>query len=308
MTRDELVENQEGLLKAIQNSMSEDASVALGIINDEREMVVTRLIPAKTFRYSFKEGNLGSVDNPGFQEQYNKVFLNGQVDYAYYPSEIYGLPLKVTVSPVRDKIEGVIGALYVATCLNQKETLYNAAINLDKSIKETDSAIGEVSEGIQGLAGALSKIHEISTAISENINKTVSLINQVASTASRSNILALNASIEAARAGEAGRGFNVVAQEMGKLAKASGDVSKEIKETLSEMFDALNKVNKEVSDSDEIATSQAGCVEEISASVTSLSSESQTLSEIADVEDVKNLRSVPEEFIQMMKEFGKNNR
>ena len=38
------------------------------------------------------------------------------------------------------------------------------------------------------------------------------------------NMLSLNASIEAARAGDAGRGFTIVAKQMGELAKSSSKI------------------------------------------------------------------------------------
>lgn len=92
---------------------------------------------------------------------------------------------------------------------------------VDVSSRETldtaRSSEGELSaaiEGIQRIQASGAKIQEI-----------VTVINDIAD---RTNLLALNAAIEAARAGEEGRGFSVVADEVGKLAEMSSSNARQI--------------------------------------------------------------------------------
>jgi len=63
----------------------------------------------------------------------------------------------------------------------------------------------------------------------EQVDSIFSLLQNVEGLASRTNLLALNASIEAARAGEVGRGFAVVADEVRSLSISSSDLNEQIK-------------------------------------------------------------------------------
>ena len=76
----------------------------------------------------------------------------------------------------------------------------------------------------------LSKVLEASVKESEQVNQINELTNEILDIASKTNLLALNASIEAARAGEAGRGFSVVATEISTLADSSRDTAGNIQQ------------------------------------------------------------------------------
>ncbi|WP_338636035.1 HAMP domain-containing methyl-accepting chemotaxis protein [Spirobacillus cienkowskii] len=82
------------------------------------------------------------------------------------------------------------------------------------------------------------KITEITKVISEVAAKT-QVINEIVF---KTKLLSFNASVEAARAGDQGRGFSVVAEEVGNLAKMSGDAAKEINELLKQSIETVNDI------------------------------------------------------------------
>lgn len=107
--------------------------------------------------------------------------------------------------------------------------------------------------------------------------------NIISGISAQTNLLALNAAIEAARAGEAGRGFNVVADEIRKLADESNSAAKQISE--------LIKDNQLKSES---AVNSVSLVEEkVSLGVTKASEVGQIIQSI--IENIQNISSQIEE-------------
>lgn len=96
---------------------------------------------------------------------------------------------------------------------------------------------------------------------SKSVNEIKSLTEDILNIASQTNLLALNASIEAARAGEAGRGFNVVADEIRKLADQSKDESVKIGDTIKGFVKKIDIMTENLDKSVEATTKQQENIE-----------------------------------------------
>ncbi len=124
---------------------------------------------------------------------------------------------------------------------SSEETLNNA-INGETSVSKMTSSMSAIKESVDL---STLKVDELAK-LSKNIDLIVDVIKNISE---QTNLLALNASIEAARAGEAGRGFNVVAGEIKKLAEKTGSETVKIEEIVSAIIvevEEVKKANKKV--------------------------------------------------------------
>ena len=108
------------------------------------------------------------------------------------------------------------------------------------------SGLSAVEEAISSINTLRDHVHETSKRIkrlgesSQEIGEITALISEITG---QTNLLAVNAAIQAASAGEAGRGFSVVAEEVGQLAERCANAARQIRSlVLAIQTDAQNAI------------------------------------------------------------------
>jgi methyl-accepting chemotaxis protein len=136
----------------------------------------------------------------------------------------------------------------------------NVGVITSAGIKATENLSKKAAETNSMTVSVVNKIEQLNRLVM-GVNKITKLLDGLSD---QTKLLALNASIEAARAGEAGKGFAVVADEVRKLAEQSSNSTKEVNNTIKQIFNETRVATEMVKKTENAMREQFNAVDDTS--------------------------------------------
>lgn len=124
------------------------------------------------------------------------------------------------------------------------ENINESAATTAKEAKEASAKAKQAESDAEKSQADLIELTNAMQRINETSRMIQNIIGEIEDIASQTNLLSLNASIEAARAGDAGRGFGVVADQIGKLADDSAKSAVNTRELLERSLTEIENGNE----------------------------------------------------------------
>lgn len=135
------------------------------------------------------------------------------------------------VSLIKEKINNTVEACSV---------MNNASSNTKNEIEAGVMIIENLISESKNLTNSTEGVNKIMEELKEQSDEIAKIISVISDIAAQTNLLSLNASIEAARAGEMGKGFTVVASEVGELANQCSEATKNIETIINKLQEKVN--------------------------------------------------------------------
>jgi hypothetical protein len=148
------------------------------------------------------------------------------------------------------------------------------------------AVVSEMNEAMQSLSQANEKLERISKIFKQISHKTT-VINEIAF---KTKMLSINAAVEAARAGQHGRGFSVVASEVGNLSKLSAEAANAVRALLAssqqEVSDIIETTSAQVRAGSRVTTAVDQAFSEIAKAIQQVAEQAVAISQAANEQEL----------------------
>jgi len=161
------------------------------------------------------------------------------------------------------------------------------AQQISSNIKKESGGFDKLKQKMEQSMSQLEQVKQKSQMLYDTTKNIGEVTNTISYISGQTNLLALNATIEAARVGDAGRGFMVVAKEVGKLANESQESTTSIRKSINEIKSCVDQVVPDLQGlNDEMNKNQTFLEEMVQASIDSSQS---ILTVFTSLEEIRNL-------------------
>lgn len=132
--------------------------------------------------------------------------------------------------------------------MKNMDNVFTGSRHMDQSAKIGEASISVLIHTLTTFETDFNQLTKTINQVNQHSASINQLVDLIKGIAEQTKLLSLNASIEAARAGDAGKGFSIVADEVGILAERSSLATKEITDTIDNMQKVTSNAANEFQD------------------------------------------------------------
>ena len=242
--RQEKLEQVIEMISLINNMSDEDMAISVW----DREGIMLYFKKPETFSLHFERGFK-------LEDKNDKIFMameTGKTKHNKLPKEVFGVAVEGNLVPIFDG-KVVVGCIACVVSLEKIEQLENRTNVMESVLDESKEVINEILKAAISTTDYLKNIHEFMDNLESSVKGVYTVVDSIKMNTSRTRMLALKASIEAARAGESGKGFKIVASEMGALSQMSTESMNKINDTLNEMVKSIDDITNTIKQIDNVS-------------------------------------------------------
>jgi len=265
------IENMAKLAPFIKVMMGDEPTVA--VFDTEKNICY---IPGKNLDHKVRPGDIikkGSLTH--------NVLKSGKRVRTLIGPELYGVSYIGQGAPITDDSGKMIGVLVISIPNTQVVQINDITKNLVDLLGDIAINVSSFTSASEELASSTQTLAGKSEQMLKHVQKTNDILQLINDVSSQTHLLGLNAAIEAARAGTYGRGFNVVAEEIRKLAGRTNSSVSDINNIINTIRNNIVQMSDEITQISAVCQEQAAYSQKIMASINDLEKVSLQLEELS---------------------------